>query len=326
MRLSYKTRENLSPQGKPRVYYTGHTDDFSLYFEQIAEEILELHNCVIYYDAERLEDTEGKSKQEDVRAAKLTEEEKYELGQMQLFVIPVTGRFLFEPNRARKVEFPFAIMNHIPILPLIQGSGLEAQFNQICGNLQMLDAGCQDPTALPYEEKLKHFLNSVLVGDELAEKIRGAFDAYVFLSYRKKDRIYAQELMRLIHKNKFCRDIAIWYDEFLTPGENFNTEIENALEKSELFVLAVTPHILEPGNYALPLHTAAYPAIAGADRDLLLRPDYLPVHRFSQDYYSSWKALFSFVGTMICHTVSGMPAVRSNRKALQTSYYSAVCK
>ncbi len=257
MRLSYKTRENLSPQGKPRVYYTGHTDDFSLYFEQIAEEILELHNCVIYYDAERLEDTEGKSKQEDVRAAKLTEEEKYELGQMQLFVIPVTGRFLFEPNRARKVEFPFAIMNHIPILPLIQGSGLEAQFNQICGNLQMLDAGCQDPTALPYEEKLKHFLNSVLVGDELAEKIRGAFDAYVFLSYRKKDRIYAQELMRLIHKNKFCRDIAIWYDEFLTLGENFNTEIENALEKSELFVLAVTPHILEPGNYVM---TTEYPA------------------------------------------------------------------
>ncbi|MBR6783925.1 MAG: tetratricopeptide repeat protein, partial [Clostridia bacterium] len=51
---------------------------------------------------------------------------------------------------------------------------------------------------------------------------------------------------RLIHKNDFCRDIAIWYDEFLTPGENFNDNIRKALDKSGLFVLAVTPSLLEP--------------------------------------------------------------------------------
>ena len=46
-------------------------------------------------------------------------------------------------------------------------------------------------------------------------------------------RRYAQELMRLIHKNEFCRDIAIWYDEYLTPGEDFNQEIAAALEGRE---------------------------------------------------------------------------------------------
>ena len=47
-----------------------------------------------------------------------------------------------------------------------------------------------------------------------AEGTRHAFDAYIFLSYRKKDRRYANELMRLIHNNPECRDIAIWFDEF----------------------------------------------------------------------------------------------------------------
>lgn len=50
-------------------------------------------------------------------------------------------------------------------------------------------------------------------------------DAYVFLSYRKKDRKHAKELMRLIHANRFCLDIAIWYDGFLAAGEDFNAAI-----------------------------------------------------------------------------------------------------
>jgi hypothetical protein len=55
--------------------------------------------------------------------------------------------------------------------------------------------------------------------------------------------------MKLIHKNEFCRDIAIWYDEFLTPGENFNDSIRAALCKSDLFVLTVTPNLVNEPNY-----------------------------------------------------------------------------
>ena len=67
------------------------------------------------------------------------------------------------------------------------------------------------------------------------KKVRAAFDAYIFLSYRKKDRRYANELMKLIHSHPQCRDIAIWYDEFLTPGENFRVNIEKILKTSKLF-------------------------------------------------------------------------------------------
>lgn len=253
MKLLYKTRGNASPQGKPRVYFTGHPEDVGLYFDEITDDILRNQNCAVYYDAEP-----------EVDCAR--EELLRELEQMQLFVIPVTSRFLLQRSRALDVEFPFAMERHIPVLPLMQESGLEELFNRTCGDLQMLDKNKQDDTALPYEEKLKKFLASILVGDDLAEKVRAAFDAYVFLSYRKKNRRYAQELMRLIHKNEFCRDIAIWYDEFLTPGENFNSAIAAALEKCSLFALAVTPSIVEENNYVM---TTEYPEAVKSGKPIL---------------------------------------------------------
>lgn len=239
--LKHKTRGNSSPQGKPRVYFCCHPDDFGAYFESISDDILAKQNCTIWYTDEAI--TRG----EDFFA---------DLKQMQLFVMPVTTNLLCTENEALGKEFNFAIENHIPILPLIQEKGLEELFNKKCGDLQFLDKNNTDITAISYDEKLKKYLESVLIGDELAEKIRAAFDAYVFLSYRKKDRKYAQELMRLIHKNDFYRDIAIWYDEFLTPGENFNDLIKEALQKSSLFVLAVTPNLVNEPNYIM---TTEYP-------------------------------------------------------------------
>ncbi len=216
MALHYKTRGNGSPQGKPRVYFCCHAEDFSKFFESISDEILQLQNCAIWYK-------DGEIPQEKLLP---------DLRQMQLFVMPVTSRLLRTENEALSVEFQFAMEQHIPVLPLMQESGLSDLFNQRCGDLQFLDKHQTDSTAISYGEKLKRYLASVLIGDELAEKIRAAFDAYVFLSYRKKDRQYAQELMRLIHKNDFARDIALWYDEFLTPGEDFNESIRAALEKA----------------------------------------------------------------------------------------------
>lgn len=239
--LKHKTRGNSSPQGKPRVYFCCHSEDFNKYFESVSDEILVKQNCTIWYDDEEL------VRNEDFFAA---------LKQMQLFVMPVTTNLLCTENEALDVEFKFAIENHIPVLPLMQENGLVELFNNKCGDLQFLDKNNTDVTAISYDEKLQKYLESVLIGDELAEKIRAAFDAYVFLSYRKKDRRYAQELMRLIHKNEFCRDIAIWYDEFLTPGENFNDSIKEALQKSGLFVLTVTPNLINEQNYIM---TTEYP-------------------------------------------------------------------
>ena len=49
-------------------------------------------------------------------------------------------------------------------------AGLEFLFNDVCGNLQILNKYDPDPTALPYKDKLKLFLDAVLLKDEMHEK------------------------------------------------------------------------------------------------------------------------------------------------------------
>ena len=258
--LRYKTRGNTNPKGKPKVYFCCHPEDFVKCFQNISNEILDKQDCAIWFADGHIE----------------RDEEFYEdLKQMQLFVMPVTTNLLCTENEALTVEFGFAVKNHIPVLPLMQESGLEKLFNEKCGDLQFLDKYNTDTTAIGYDEKLQKYLEAVLISDKLAEKIRSAFDAYVFLSYRKKDRKHAQELMRLIHQNDFCRDIAIWYDEFLTPGENFNDSIKEALQKSGLFVLTVTPNLVNEENYIM---TTEYP-MAKRDGKLILPAEIVPTDK-----------------------------------------------
>ena len=166
---------------------------------------------------------------------------------MNLFVIPVTFRLLSTPNRTMSIDLRFAKENHIPVLPIMLEKGIDEIYSkeENFGELQYLNPYDYDLTAISYEEKLKKYLDSVLISDELAKKIRAAFDAYIFLSYRKKDRKHANELMQIIHSNPLCQNIAIWYDEFLTPGESFKENISKILENSKLFALLVTPSLLE---------------------------------------------------------------------------------
>ena len=247
--MRYKTSGDISPQGLPKVYVTGHSAGFDAYLEEIREDLLKFSNCAVFNDPNPEHPENMETFFDDLES-------------MQLIVLVVTTDFVEQDTFAFSHVFKFAQDHTIPVLPIQEGIGIEEAFNAKCGDLQMLNPHSQDITEISYEEKLKKFLDSKLIGDEMIQKIREAFDAYVFLSYRKKDRKYAQKLMRLIHSSDFCRDIAIWYDEFLVPGENFNKAIEEAMKKSELFALAVTPHLLEEGNYVM---TTEYPAANAKD-------------------------------------------------------------
>lgn len=138
-------------------------EDYSKYFDIITNEILSKQNCSVWY----LDDANA-TRSEDLLI---------DLEQMQLFVMLVTTNLLCTANDALDVDFKFAIEHHIPVLPLMQEPGLEELFNKKCGELQFLDKNKIDETAISYEEKLEKYLSSVLIGDELAEKIRAAFDA-----------------------------------------------------------------------------------------------------------------------------------------------------
>ncbi|MBR3906307.1 MAG: TIR domain-containing protein [Clostridia bacterium] len=237
--LRYKTRGDTLPHHKPRVYFTCHPSDFEQYFEETKNYIIRRRNCVVWYKPHP--------------AAVFADEEQMEelLSQMQLFVVPVTGALLQENNDDLFQEIAYARRKNIPILPLMEEEGLDDLFNERFGALQYYAPHRKDIAAVSFEEKLGKYLDRILATDEDAERIRNIFAARIFLSYRKKDRKKARELMRLIHKNPFCQNIAIWYDEYLLPGFEFDRAIEKELINSDLFVLAVTPNLVEKNNYVI---------------------------------------------------------------------------
>lgn len=47
--FQFGTRGQQSPQGKQRVYFTYHPDDFEFFFEEIKKEILDRQDCAIFY-------------------------------------------------------------------------------------------------------------------------------------------------------------------------------------------------------------------------------------------------------------------------------------
>lgn len=218
--FEYLTRGRVSPNGRQYVYFTCHPDDFDSHFSEIVQIVLKKYDCAVWYNLNQLDDEK---------------EYTHRLGEMQLFIIPITKNFLTEPCRARNIDLPFALNHFIPVLPLMQTSGLNESFEKICGDLHYIDKNACDETTLTYEQKIHKFLSMSLISDDLTRKIREAFYARIFLSYRKKDRAFANKLMGLIHDVPFCRDIAIWFDEYLVPGQNFNDAIADAMRNRKSF-------------------------------------------------------------------------------------------
>ena len=233
--MKYITRGGSNPQGKAKVYFCAADADADAMLAPLSEEILACRNCAVWYHPV------GEALDEAAHREALAE--------MRLFLIPVTEKLLTEPSRARDLEIPFAVEHHIPVLPLMQEDGLLSLYPSVFGETQYLSALEDDETGISYEDKYARFIDAVLVGGELAQRVRSAFDSYIFLSYRKKDRKYADALMRLIHKNKALLGVAIWYDEFLVPGENFNDAITEAMDKCAAVALAVTPNLVCEENY-----------------------------------------------------------------------------
>lgn len=232
--FSCRTRGNADPTDKPRVYFTAHPDDLPLYLEKLCTDILAAHDCAIYYTEDMTEE--------------FTEEEmKTDLGRMNLFAVPVTYRLLSEPCRAMRADIRFAKEENIPILPFLMEEVPEALYSlpENFEDAQYLSPFSKDATALQYSEKLNKRLDAVFTDSSTLWRVRAAFDSYIFLSYRKADRAYANELMRLLHTHPDCWDVAVWYDEFLVPGESFRRNIDRAMEESKFVTLLVTPTLLK---------------------------------------------------------------------------------
>ncbi len=252
-KLQYKTRGNTPVNGKTRIYLSCHPEDVAHWREAIVSDLLEQCDCAVYY-------------YDDPADVVVDDAYRSTLEQMQLVLIPITRKLLTEPNKTIEIDLPLVTDKRISMLPILVEENLLTLYTAIFGSVQFLDRCQQDVTAVSYKEKLAFYLNAVTLADAQIQQIREAFDSYIFLSYRKKDRKYAQELMRLIHSIEGFADVAIWYDEYLVPGENFNTIIQKMLKQSPVFALAVTPLLLEDGNYIM---RHEYPAAQDLQKPIL---------------------------------------------------------
>lgn len=261
--MKHITRGNVNPQGKQKVYFSCHKQDKHL-LEEISNDILSLLDLAIFYTDDEQVDLEN-------------------LKLMQLIVFPVTKKFIYEDNSSRLIDLKNALDNNIPILPLIQEEGLEFEFNKICGDIQCLNKLVKDHTQISFEKKLNEFLNSIFVNENLKRKVEEAFDGSIFLSYRKKDRKEAKKVMDKIHSFEELQSLSIWYDEYLIPGEDYSDNIEDEIKKCSLFVMVITPSLLEENNYVL---TVEYPLAKKFNKKII------PILAVDTDYYELQKMYF----------------------------------
>lgn len=260
--ITIQTRDGSNPQNKLKLYVCVHPEDYREHFSRVASEIWDARDVALCHESQPLADTPDDDFFTDLQ-------------EIRLAVVIVTERFLSEPGSARDVILPYFIAHNVPVLPLVRGTISDGLFEKVLGDRQYLSSHTEDDTALPYAYKLRRFLQTVLPDDDLAAQIRNAFRGHVFISYRKVDRAHARRLIDTIRDNPACRDAAIWYDEFLTPGEDFNEEIADAIKSCDLFAMAITPNTLRDQNYII--HTE-YP-YAKAHGKRVLPVECVPVDR-----------------------------------------------
>ena len=251
--LSYRSRDNEYPKNKPRVYYIAHKFDFETYLPIVTNDLLNACDCVLWFK-------DGEDHFLDKDEATET------LNQIQLLVVIITPNFLLSNECVDSIEIKYAKDNHIPILPIVMEGGLDNLFYEKLGTIQYISRHNDDVTAISYKKRLKNFLKRVLVKEEYLKQIPSVFKSNLFLSYRKKDRKYANELIKTIHQNPNCENIGIWYDEFLVPGEKFDESIKNEIENSDLFAILVTPNLVNEENYVL---STEYPLAKESNKTIL---------------------------------------------------------
>lgn len=246
VKFSHKVRGDYSPTGLQKVYFSCANEDRKL-IHTIAEDIWRIVDCAVYYH-------------EDMGLGSDVDMIDFEqnLSEMKLFVVLITTEYLTTKNIAKEFEFGYAVNHHIPIIPIAMESGLESLFsnkmNEVCpgyGDIQLLNYQVTDRSELSYQDKLTRDIKSILFDTEDVDRIKKAFTSRIFLSYRKKDRVHAQQLMNIIHTIPSFQRTAIWYDEYLSTGEVWSNQIQDALESSDVFLLLVTPSIIEPDNYVI---------------------------------------------------------------------------
>lgn len=226
------TRDGSSPEGKCRVFFTCHRNDFDKYFKMICNDIFRMHDCAIYYT-------------DDMTSPIPEQYKKTGLGKMNLIVIPVTNALLTEKNRAMDSDVEYAIRDDvsIPILPIVVEPSIDLMCEEKFGNRQYLSRFTLELAEINYEDKLRAYLNFAFLDDKVIDCIRAIAHAsddtpehyyFIGLAYLYGvdvdiNAIRALEFLTIAAEKNYSLAVKKLYEIF-SKGQHFKIDYNEALK------------------------------------------------------------------------------------------------
>ena len=213
-------------ENKPTVWISLHPAERFLYTDRLVREISSVIDCNVMLS----------SSSSDSFAAEVIDELR--ALDIRLIVVCATEKYILWRGSGISRDVPTAKELDIPILPLLKNDGITNLYNTRLGDLHCVN---------DFNESgdIRGAIVKMLYGKD-GEKQEAAPTA--FISYRKCDAPLLNEADRL--------GIRLWYDERLELGKDYSYAIDESLSSCSLFILIVTPRLLENNNYVI---RAEYP-------------------------------------------------------------------
>ena len=157
-------------------------------------------------------------------------------------VVLASIKYFAWANSGYVSELQAAISAGISVVPIAleAGQNLTDLINMRCGKVQYIDAA-RDGLDLALDALAARLSSAARVVDESLPS--------VFISYRRADREAMLRLVEIVKASPYADKINLWYDVIIEPGENYSLSILSEIKRCRLFILLVTPNILEPSNY-----------------------------------------------------------------------------
>lgn len=220
-----------------KVYVSGTAslaDEYLL--EYLVKDVLDAYDCDVYL-------RDHKKNIDPADLALLLQE-------MDAYVLYLSEEYFDSIRKGTNDEIDVILHNGKKVIPLLHDPEFSLpSYNEFFKNVQYIPLDFMDE-AKAHRGKLQIVLEDLFDQDQsLSEK--ATFDRRIFLSYRKKNRAIAKKLIETIHLDPRLEGVEIWYDEFLNPGEDFESDIEEQLLSSDHVLLLLTSEMMEANNYVI---------------------------------------------------------------------------
>lgn len=231
----------MSNISKPvKIFISAHPSDRSWYLEPLVNTIESIEGFVAVYNP--IPRDKGPTIPNDT----------------DVLVVIASLKYFIWANSGYESEFSAAVKAGIKIIPLLIESGQNF--------INLVNTRCKKTQYIDATENLGFALDTLRAHLTSCDRTVDEGLPSAFISYRKCDRKFLHDLVAALEASDSFKNINIWYDEIIAPGENYSKSIMNHLETCNLFILLVTPNILEENNYVLRVE---YPAAKKLNKRIL---------------------------------------------------------